>query len=81
MVLYSIMKIFMNCFWGYTDLSEEEEKGTTKGLLLPIAILTMLTISLGLGAEGISEYVNLAVEGLMNPSKYIEAVLGINPRQ
>jgi multicomponent Na+:H+ antiporter subunit D len=81
MVLYSIMKIFMNCFWGYTDLTEEEEKGTTKGLLLPIAILTMLTIALGLGAEGIHEYVNLAVEGLMNPSIYIEAVLGINPRQ
>jgi multicomponent Na+:H+ antiporter subunit D len=81
MVLYSIMKIFMNCFWGYTDLTEEDEKGTTKGLLLPIAILTMLTIALGLGAEGIHEYVDLAVEGLMNPSIYIEAVFGIEPRQ
>ncbi|WP_342434033.1 Na+/H+ antiporter subunit D [Neobacillus sp. FSL H8-0543] len=81
MVLYSIMKIFMNCFWGYTDLTEEKEKGTTKGLLLPIGILTMLTIALGLGAEGIHEYVDLAVKGLMNPSTYIEAVLGINPRQ
>ncbi|MDF2855026.1 MAG: Na+/H+ antiporter subunit [Neobacillus sp.] len=81
MVLYSIMKIFMNCFWGYTDLTEEKEKGTTKGLLLPIAILTMLTIALGLGAEGIHEYVDLAVEGLMTPITYIEAVLGINPRQ
>ena len=41
----------------------------------------MLTIALGLGAEGIHEYVDLAVEGLMNPSTYIEAVLGSNPRQ
>ncbi|MGG3890447.1 Na+/H+ antiporter subunit D [Metabacillus fastidiosus] len=80
MVLYSIMKIFMNVFWGYTDLTEEEEKGTTKGLLLPIGILTMLTIALGLGAEGIHNYVDLATEGLMNPNIYIEAVLGINPR-
>lgn len=81
MVLYSIMKIFMNVFWGYTVLTEEEEKGTTKGLLLPIGILTIITIALGLGTEGISGHVDLAIEGLMNPNLYIEAVLGINPRQ
>lgn len=78
-VLYSLMKIFMNVFWGYTEITEEEEKGTTKGLLLPIAILTALTIALGLGAEGIAENVDLAVEVLMNPSIYVEAVLGMNP--
>lgn len=76
MVLYSVMKVFLNSFWGYTNLSEEEEKGTTKGLLLPIGILTASTIALGLGAEGIHGYVNLAVETLMNPNIYIEAVLG-----
>lgn len=75
MVLYSMMKIFMNSFWGYTELTEEEEKGTTRGLMLPIVLLTILTVTLGLGAEGISEYVDLAVEGLMNPVHYIEAVL------
>lgn len=75
MVLYSMIKIFMNSFWGYTELTEEEEKGTTKGLMLPIGILTALTIALGLGGEGIHEYVDLAVEGLMNPLPYIEAVL------
>lgn len=79
-VLYSLMKIFMNVFWGYTEITEEEEKGTTKGLLLPIAILTALTIALGLGAEGIAEYVDSAVEVLMNPSMYVEAVLGMNPK-
>ncbi|MFF2447024.1 Na+/H+ antiporter subunit D [Neobacillus sp. NPDC058068] len=81
MVLYSIMKIFINGFWGYTDLTEEKEKGTTKGLLLPIGILTILTIALGLGTEGIHDYVDIAVEGLMNPSQYIEAVLGSNQAQ
>lgn len=75
MVLYSMMKIFMNSFWGYTELTEEEEKGTTNGLMLPIGILTALTIALGLGAEGIHEYVDIAVEGLMNPLPYIEAVI------
>lgn len=75
-VLYSVLKIFMNCFWGYTNLSEEEEKGSTKGFLLPIGLLTACTIALGLGAEGISVYVDMAVEGMLNPSIYIDAVLG-----
>jgi multicomponent Na+:H+ antiporter subunit D len=76
MVLYSIMKIFINGFWGYTVLTEETEKGTTKGLMLPIGILTALTIVLGLGTEGIQPYVDLATQTLMNPDIYIHAVLG-----
>lgn len=76
MVLYSLMKIFLNVFWGYTEISEEEEKGTTKGLLLPLGVLTALTIFLGLGTELISDYVDQAVYVLMNPNIYIEAVLG-----
>ncbi|MDD2233788.1 MAG: Na+/H+ antiporter subunit D [Desulfitobacteriaceae bacterium] len=79
MVLYSMLKIFMNVFWGYTNFTEETEKGTTKGLLLPIGMLTALTFTLGLGAEGIHEYVDMAVMGLMDPSLYIDAVRGGNP--
>ncbi|WP_017726050.1 proton-conducting transporter transmembrane domain-containing protein, partial [Halalkalibacterium ligniniphilum] len=75
MVLYSLMKIFMNGFWGETNLSLDMEKGTTSGLLLPIGLLTVMTIALGLGVEGINLYVEQAAEGLMNPNLYIEAVL------
>ncbi|WP_062105413.1 Na+/H+ antiporter subunit D [Bacillus niameyensis] len=74
MILYSVMKIFMNTFWGETLLSEEEERGTTKGTILPIAILTILTIALGLGPEFINSYLENAVDGLMNPQLYIDAV-------
>lgn len=79
MVLYSLMKIFMNAFWGETFLSPEMEKGSTKGLIFPLACLTALTIVLGLGAEGLSVYINLATDALLNPSLYIEAVMGQNP--
>lgn len=79
LILYSIMKIFMNAFWGETLLSEEEERGTTKGVMTSIAILTLLTIFLGIGPELISDYVETAVEGLMDPSLYIDAVFSGNP--
>lgn len=75
MVLYSVMKIFMNVFWGYTNFTEETEQGNTKGLLLPLGILTTLTIVLGLGTEAIHEYVDLAVAGLIDSDLYIKAVL------
>lgn len=73
-ILYSMIKLFMNAFWGETILSEEEEKGTTKGLLLPIAILTVASLALGIGAEGIAGYVAQAAEELLNPNLYIHAV-------
>lgn len=76
MALYSVIKIFMNCFWGETYLSEEMESGTTKGVMAPIVCLSLLTILLGLGAEGISVYTELAVETLMSPELYIHAVFG-----
>jgi len=78
MVLYSVMKIFMNAFWGETNLSLEMEKGTTKGVMFPIVLLTALTIILGIGAEGIQPFVNQAAKDMMNPLVYIEAVLGSN---
>lgn len=73
-ILYSMIKMFMNVFWGETILSQEEEKGTTKGLLFPIALLTIASLALGIGAEGIAGYVAQAAEELLNPNLYIQAV-------
>lgn len=75
-ILYSLMKIFMNGFWGETILSEDEEKGTTKGLILPIALLTVISVALGVGAESIHTYVTIAAESLLDPNLYISAVFG-----
>lgn len=73
-ILYSMTKLFMGAFWGETILNAEEEKGTTKGLLLPIALLTLVSVSLGICAEAITGYVTQAAEELLNPSLYIQAV-------
>lgn len=76
MVLYSLLKIFINGFWGETVLSEEMEKGTDRGVLLPCAFLTAVSLFLGLGAELLYPYVDQAVVTMLNPGIYIEAVLG-----
>mgnify|MGYP001293071859 CR=1 FL=1 len=75
LVLYSVMKVFMHSFWGETLLIEGEQKETGKAALLPGSILAALIIGLGLGAEWVLHYIALAVETMMNPSQYINAVL------
>jgi multicomponent Na+:H+ antiporter subunit D len=75
LILYSVMKIFMNGFWGEVKLSEKEEHGTTKGLLAPCAFLLAISIALGLGAELFYPFVEQAVETLIDPSIYIQVVL------
>lgn len=74
-VLYSLLRIFMSCFWGETIISEDEATPLRKGHLIPSVILVLLTIGIGLGVEGLAPYVQDAAHTLMNPSVYIEAVL------
>ncbi|WP_077619214.1 Na+/H+ antiporter subunit D [Bacillus sinesaloumensis] len=75
LVLYSVMKIFINGFWGEAKLRKEEEKGSTKGLLLPITLLLSLSIALGFGAEWFYPYISQAAQVLTDPSIYVQAVL------
>ncbi|MFS0577186.1 Na+/H+ antiporter subunit D [Sporosarcina sp. 179-K 3D1 HS] len=74
-VLYSLLRIFLNCFWGETIINEDDDVPLRKGLLVPAVILSLMTIALGIGAEGIAPYVSDAARTLMNPEIYIEAVL------
>ncbi|BAQ08980.1 monovalent cation/H+ antiporter subunit d [Bacillus sp. OxB-1] len=74
-VLYSLLRIFLNCFWGETIISEDDDVPLRKGLLVPAVILGVFTIALGIGAEGLAPYVSDAARTLMNPEIYIEAIL------
>ena len=77
-VLYSLLRIFLSSIFGETIISVEDEVPLKKGMIIPIVLLAIGTISLGLGAEFISGYVSDAAHTLFNPSVYIEAVLGGN---
>ncbi|AOV06638.1 Na+/H+ antiporter subunit D [Sporosarcina ureilytica] len=74
-VLYSLLRIFMNTFWGETIISEDDEVPLQKRLLIPCVVLGIATIALGVGAESILVYVEDAAYTLMNPEVYVDAVL------
>lgn len=74
-VLYSLLRVFLNCFWGETIISEEDEIPMKKGWLIPCVLLTAGTVILGLAAEPLAIYVQDAANTLMNPQIYIDAVL------
>lgn len=75
LVLYSLLKIFKNSFWGEAIMGKEEMEPLKLGMLIPCVFLAALSLAFGLGIEGISAYVTQVAETLMEPSKYIDAVL------
>lgn len=75
LVLFSIMKIFINGFWGVPQSYQNEEKVPVQKLLIAPVILVVLSVLYGAGSEFIFPYISQAAETLSNPSIYIEAVL------
>lgn len=75
-VLYSLLRIFLASFFGETTVSEEDKKPIPKGVMVSFILLTISIVYIGVGAESLSIYVQDATRTLMNPSIYIEAILG-----
>ncbi|SDH46430.1 multisubunit sodium/proton antiporter, MrpD subunit [Alteribacillus persepolensis] len=75
LVLYSMIRIFLNGFYGKIQLEHANQYGSTKGLLLPSAILIAVSAGIGLGAEMLYPFVATAAETLLHPEIYIDAVL------
>ncbi|TXC91248.1 Na+/H+ antiporter subunit D [Metabacillus litoralis] len=75
LVLYSVMKIFINGFWGESSNDEVYKGKSVKGMIAPIAILLVLSIAYGFGIESISPYISQATDTLLDPTIYIQAVL------
>ncbi|HLS24151.1 MAG TPA: Na+/H+ antiporter subunit D [Pseudogracilibacillus sp.] len=74
-VLYSLLRIFMNVFWGETIIEKEETRSIYKRLYIPILTLIAISFSLGIGSEFLAPYIENAATVLMNPELYIDAVL------
>ncbi|PAE20038.1 Na+/H+ antiporter subunit D [Bacillus sp. 7504-2] len=75
LVLFSVMKIFINGFWGDDQNYANEDKAPFKWLLISPVILVILSAVYGIGTEAILPYISQAAETLADPSLYIDAVL------
>ena len=75
MVLYSVMKIFMNGFWGTPKADYALTNGKVNKMLVPAVLLVIISILFGVGTESIYPFITQAVDSLMNPEIYNKAVL------
>jgi multicomponent Na+:H+ antiporter subunit D len=78
LTLFSMTKIWGEAFWKPAPAPLHTlavpERGTS--LLLPIAVLAMLIVAIGIGAEPLLTLATRAATQLLDPSDYLRAVLG-----
>lgn len=73
-VLFSVMKIFINGFWG-TPRAYKVDQPPIKILMIAPVLLVVLSVFYGVGSEFVLPYISQAAEILANPEIYIDAVL------
>lgn len=84
--LYAIAKLWAEVFWKNVpaEAAQEEDKfktisGFKKSLLIvPIALLALISLYIGLGAENIILVAKRIAAEMMDTTPYIEAVMGKN---
>src|SRR5699024_2403650 len=75
-VLYSLIRIFANSFWGETIIGPDDQRPLKKRVITPLVLLAVAMIFIGVGAETLAVFVQDAAHTLAHPDDYIEAVLG-----
>ena len=75
LVLLSVIRIFIYAFWGEEQPTKPilSKKQTTQ-LFIPTAIVIIISIAYGVGAEWLTPFMNDAGKTLADPSIYIDAV-------
>lgn len=75
LVLYSVMQIFIRGFWGSPKTYTGPKRHLTKQLLAPALVLVTMTVLYGVATEAVRPFISQAVDPLVDPSIYIQAVL------
>lgn len=82
LTIYSMTKIWAAAFWephpeGQEPTLARLAPGTRRALLIPVAGLALMTVLIGLSPGGFIDFAQVAAGQLLDPSAYIEAVLGV----
>lgn len=77
LTLYSMTKIWRGAFWKpHPSGLPKQPTAESRPLYLPVAGLALLTLAMSFAIAPVFDVAALAAEGLLEPSAYIEAVLG-----
>ena len=83
LTLFSMMKIWNEVFWKDDPAASAQAEGAaalprSRRLLYlaPLAALVLLTVLMGLAAQGVFAWTDVAARQLLEPEHYIRAVLG-----
>jgi multicomponent Na+:H+ antiporter subunit D len=83
LTLFSMTKIWAEVFWK--EPPEASKRGTSRStsplldsalLFGPIALMAAIIVTIGIGAESVFALATRAAEQLMDPTEYIQSVLG-----
>jgi multicomponent Na+:H+ antiporter subunit D len=77
LTLLSMGLVFAEVFWKNPP-RPPVGVASPPGLIVPVALLALLTLGLGLWAEPLLALSQAAAQELLEPSRYIEAVLGVS---
>lgn len=82
LTIYSMSKIWGQAFWephpeGIDPTLKSLSPFTRTMLILPIAGLAMMTVFIGLNPEPFVEFAETAAAQLLDPSGYVQTVLGV----
>lgn len=77
-VLLSAIRIFIYAFWGSEKAFKSPARKEYRLRMTPVVVLFVIVVAYGVGVEFLMPYFGDAGQQLMNPSLYIEAVLGGN---
>lgn len=76
LTLFSMTKVWAEAFWKPDPSGKDDRESAGWGTLGPITVLAAITVVLGLAAEPAFVLSRHAANQLLNPTGYIEAVLG-----
>ncbi len=80
LTMYSMTKVWVNGFWKARPAATQQPPAMSRGsrwlLLAPIVCLATLTLAIGVYMGPLYALAERAGNELMNPSRYVEAVLG-----
>lgn len=87
LTLYSMTKIWNEAFWKEADPAAKIPQhmqfvsGVTRWQLFsPIVLLTMIAVGMGIVVEPLLQVTSAAASQLLEPTAYIEAVLGVDAK-